>query len=119
MDQRSGPRTLPTVRRIRHRPEFKRVYENGLRIRARSMTVMALPNTLGVSRLGIAATRKLGNAVVRNRAKRLVRELFRQAEVPPGLDIVVIPRSDMLDAEFRTLESEFRHALRRTGRPGR
>jgi ribonuclease P protein component len=45
--------------------------------------------------------------------------LFRNAEVPPGLDIVVIPRSDMLDADFRTLESEFRYALRRAGRqPG-
>jgi len=80
------------------------------------MTVVARPNTQGQSRLGIAATRKLGGAVVRNRAKRLVRALFRNAEVPPGLDIVVIPRSDMLDADFRTLESEFRYALGRAGR---
>jgi len=81
------------------------------------MTVMALRNTLGCSRLGIAATRKLGGAVVRNRAKRLVRALFARADVPPGLDIVVIPRPDMLDADFRTLESEFRYALRRAGQP--
>ena len=45
---------------------------------------MARPNSLGHSRLGIAATRKMGGAVVRNRAKRLVRELFRQADVPAG-----------------------------------
>jgi ribonuclease P protein component len=90
-----------------------------MRVRARLMTVIARPNTLGQSRLGIAATRKLGGAVVRNRAKRLVRALFRNAEIPPGLDIVVIPRSDMLDADFRTLESEFRYALGRAGRqPG-
>jgi ribonuclease P protein component len=92
------------------------VYEHGLRVRARLMTVVALPNTQGSSRLGIAATRKLGGAVVRNRAKRLVRELFRNADVPRGLDIVVIPRPDMLDADFRTIESEFRYVLRRTGR---
>jgi ribonuclease P protein component len=79
------------------------------------MTVMAAPNSLGHSRLGIAATRKMGGAVVRNRAKRLVRELFRHAALPASLDIVVIPRSDIVDAEFRTVESEFRWALRRLG----
>jgi ribonuclease P protein component len=108
---------FPAPSRIRRRPEFLQVYEHGVRIRARLMTVMALRNTLGYSRLGIAATRKMGGSVVRNRAKRLVRELFRHADVPAGLDIVVIPRRDMLDADFRTLESEFRYALRRAGRP--
>jgi ribonuclease P protein component len=110
---------FPAARRIRHRPEFLRVYEHGERVRARLMTVMAARNTLGYSRLGIAATRKMGSAVVRSRAKRLVRELFRHADVPAGLDIVVIPRSDMVDAEFRTVESEFRYALRRIGRSSR
>ena len=114
---RRRPRALPATQRIRRRPEFLRVYEHGLRVRARLMTVVALPNAQSCSRLGIAATRKLGGAVVRNRAKRLVRELFRNAEVPQGLDIVVIPRPDMLDADFSTLESEFRYALRRAGRP--
>jgi ribonuclease P protein component len=113
------PQGLPPARRLRRRPEFLRVYEHGARVRARLMTVMALGNTLGYSRLGIAATRKMGGAVVRNRAKRLVRELFRQADVPAGLDIVVIPRSDMVDAEFPTVESEFRYVLRRIGRPSR
>jgi ribonuclease P protein component len=81
------------------------------------MTVVALRTTRETSRLGVSATRKLGDAVVRNRAKRLVREVFRHAEVPAGLDIVVIPRPEMLDAEFRTIDSEFRYALRRIARP--
>ena len=113
------PHAFPATLRIRRRPEFLQVYEHGERVRARLMTVMTLRNTLGFSRLGIAATRKLGSAVIRNRAKRLVRELFRHADVPASLDIVVIPRPDMLDADFRTLESEFRYALRRAGRPAR
>ena len=103
--------------RIRRRPEFQRVYEGGQRLRLRLMTVMALANGRESSRLGIAATRKLGDAVVRNRAKRLVREVFRKADVPGGLDIVVIPRRDMLDVEYRTIEAEFRYALRRVRRP--
>lgn len=83
------------------------------------MTAVVLRTDLGRSRLGIAASRKLGDAVVRNRAKRIVRELFRRADVPESLDIVVIPRQDMLDAEFRAVESEFRYVLRRAGRaPG-
>jgi ribonuclease P protein component len=113
------PQAFPAAHRIRHRPEFLNVYEHGERVRARLMTVMAVRNTRDYSRLGIAATRKLGGAVVRNRAKRLVRELFRRADVPAGLDIVVIPRSDMLDAEFRTVESELRYAMRRLGRSAR
>jgi ribonuclease P protein component len=111
------PRAFPAAQRIRRRPEFLLVYEHGQRVRARLMTVIARRTDRETSRLGIAATRKLGDAVVRNRAKRLVREVFRHTDVPAGLDIVVIPRPEMLDAEFRTLESEFRYALRRLARP--
>ena len=120
MEQEAPARrqTFEDANRIRRRPEFQRVYEGGQRLRLRLMTVMVLPNGSGVSRLGIAATRKqLGGAVVRNRAKRLVREVFRKADVPGGLDIVVIPRRDMLDVEYRTIEAEFRYALRRVRRP--
>jgi ribonuclease P protein component len=106
-------------RHVRRRAEFQRVYELGERVRARLMTVVVLANDRPVSRLGIAATRKLGGAVVRNRAKRLVREVFRKARVADGLDIVVIPRSEMLDAEYRVVEAEFGYVLRRAGRQPR
>jgi ribonuclease P protein component len=111
------PHAFPASARIRRRPEFLQIYEHGVRIRARLMTLVARPNAQGRSRLGIAATKKLGGAVVRNRAKRLVRELYRHSDLPPGFDIVVIPRPDMLNADNRTLEAEFRYALRRVGRP--
>jgi ribonuclease P protein component len=81
------------------------------------MTVIVLATGRPISRLGIAATRKLGDAVVRNRAKRLVREVFRKANVPGGLDIVVIPRPEMLDAEYRVIQAEFGYVLRRAERP--
>jgi ribonuclease P protein component len=114
---RRSDQTFAAERHVRRRPEFQRIYELGERVRARLMTVMVLANDRPVSRLGIAATRKLGGAVVRNRAKRLVREVFRRANVPVGLDIVVIPRPEMLDAEYRVIEAEFGYVLRRAGRP--
>jgi ribonuclease P protein component len=98
---------------IRARADFERIYSTGRRLSGRSMTIFVGPNGKRGPRLGIAATRKLGAAVVRNRAKRLARELFRHHKPPGGLDIVVIPRREMLDASYITLEAEFRALLDR------
>jgi RNase P protein component len=54
------------------------------------------------ARLGIAATRKMGDAVERNRAKRLARELFRRHKIDAGLDVIIVPRREMVDAPFAT-----------------
>jgi ribonuclease P protein component len=82
----------------------------------RLMTVFILPRSDGRTRLGIAATRKLGGAVVRNRARRLVREVFRQHVNPPGLDIVVVPRAVLLDAPFAAIESDYASCVDRRAR---
>ena len=80
------------------------------------MTVFLLANSLPESRLGIAATRKIGDAVRRNRAKRLVREIYRQNRVAAGFDIVVIPRREIFDANYGSLEADYRALLRRAAR---
>lgn len=72
-----------------------------------------LPNAGGVGRLGIAATRKLGGAVQRNRAKRLIREVFRRNKIAQGFDVVVIPKRDLLDASLSDLEADYRTLLER------
>jgi ribonuclease P protein component len=77
------------------------------------MTCFALPNTLGSARLGIAASRKMGNAVVRNRAKRRVRELFKNHKILTGIDLVVIPRREMIDASWQSIEADYRAAVQR------
>jgi ribonuclease P protein component len=77
------------------------------------MTCFALANDVGMARLGIAASQKIGNAVVRNRAKRLTRELFRSRKPLINLDIVVIPRREMIDAAWPHLEADYNAALQR------
>src|SRR5881227_2456805 len=99
--------------RIRRRPEFQRVYESGARIHSRYATLFVLPNRLAVGRLGIAVTRKLGGAVQRNRAKRLIREVFRRNKIAPGFDVVVVPKREVLDASLTVLEADYRATLER------
>jgi ribonuclease P protein component len=77
------------------------------------MTVFVMANGTDQPRLGVAATRKLGSAVERNRAKRRARELFRRRREVGGLDIVIVPRREMLDAPFATLEAEYAALLGR------
>jgi ribonuclease P protein component len=105
--------------RVRRRPEFERAYAEGTRIQARFMTLFVVANSHHHARLGVAASRKLGSAVKRNRAKRLARELFRRSKVGPafvaqsGLDIVVVPRRELLDAPFISLEADYTRAVER------
>ena len=102
--------------RVRTRPEFEQAYEHGLRLSGRFMTLFVGENGGKGSRLGIAATRKLGSAVVRNRAKRLARELFRKQKPPAGLDVILVPRREMLDAPFASLEADYTATLARRHR---
>lgn len=113
--------------RVRRRPDFERAYDTGVRVHGRFMTLFVVPNTVGRSRLGVAATRKLGSAVDRNLAKRRSRELFRRHRISESLDIVIVPRRELLDASFATLETDYlttldRHKRQRhrpSGQPGR
>jgi ribonuclease P protein component len=99
--------------RIRRRAEFQAVYERGTKVHGRFLTLFLLPNQRAIGRLGIAATRKLGGAVRRNRAKRLIREIFRRTNVAPGFDLVVVPKRELLDASLNALEAEYRRNLAR------
>lgn len=111
------PAGFPRQRRIRKRGEYNSVFDRGHRVHGRFFTFLLLANALTAPRLGIVASRKIGGAVQRNRAKRLIREMFRQqiarATGVPAVDLVVIPRRELIDAGFAAAEQDFRATLRR------
>ena len=108
-----------THERIKTRAEFQQIYQKGTRLHGRYCTVFVLANQRPIGRLGIAATKKLGGAVERNRAKRLIREVFRRNKVAPGFDVVVIPKRELLETSLTALETDYRNILERTFRRSR
>lgn len=105
------------ARRVRRRDEYQRVFDLSLRAKGRYATVLVAPNDTGITRLGIVASRKLGNAVYRNRAKRLIRDIFRRSKiVGPGVavDVVVIPRRELFTAEYASLATDLHTTIRRS-----
>ena len=71
------------------------------------MTLFVLRTSSAQLRTGVAATKKLGSAVTRNRAKRLAREMLRRFKAGPGTDVVIVPRREMLDADIRWIEADY------------
>ena len=87
--------TFPQTRRLKTPAEFDRCYARKRSASDGVLIVYACENGLDHPRIGCSVSKKIGNAVVRNRYKRLFREAFRlmQFDLPIGVDLVVIPRS--------------------------
>lgn len=104
---------LPPSARVRKRGEFLQAQKSAdFRVRAPAFLVAVVVRQEGPTRLGLVATKKLGGAVERNRAKRRLRALFREGERPKSVDLVVVPHADVLTLEFAELAKQWARAMR-------
>lgn len=100
--------------RILARDEFRRVYERGRKYHTKFFTAFVLAGTEPNPRIGITVTRKIGKSVERNRARRLVREVFRRNKrlIPPATNLVINAKRPLVDASYREFEAEFLEFLK-------
>lgn len=85
---------FPKAARLVHQKDFDRVFKDGLVASDDVLVVHVCPNALAWTRLGLSVSKRVGDAPVRNRWKRLIREVFRKkkSQLPHGLDLVIRPR---------------------------
>lgn len=109
------------LQRIRKRADFERAYDSGRKIVRQPFVLFARPNRQEGGRLGVTATRKIGNAVIRNRARRLVREAYRKIRpmLPEGYDLVVVVRPGLLSLSPEDLAPLLIDAARAAAGPAR
>jgi ribonuclease P protein component len=110
----SGARLRPRER-LTTGGEYRRVFRRGTRVDSALFLLVAAENRQGHPRLGLAAGRRVGGAVQRNRARRLLRESFRKSkpEGPGGLDLVLVAKHEIVGRSQGEVEREFRECLRR------
>jgi ribonuclease P protein component len=111
---------LRRSQRIRKRPDFVRIQDSPVRVSTRHLLLL-FSSGGEVTRLGVVASRKVGPSVVRNRCKRLVREVFRlHPEIfPPGVDVVIIVRPGTHLLRREDLEGEVKGAAPQLARRAR
>ena len=102
MDSLSMSLTWPRERRITRRAEYTACYNGGKRLFTKYFIVFARHSgAAGIGRLGLAVTKKCGNAVARNRIKRVLRSFFRlHQDEMPAMDIVVTPKKHLRADKF-------------------
>ena len=101
---------------LRRKAEFDRAFRKGFRSVGRMISVHVIPNDLGHCRLGMAVSRAVGGAVLRNRIRRQLREAFRlnQHSFPVACDIVIVPRRPWRSPAFNEIADEFVKVVKKT-----
>jgi len=99
--------------RILKKKDFSAAYDKGKRLSSANFIVFLHPNESGIPRLGVTVSKKVGEAVKRNRIKRLLREFFRlnKDRLPPGQDVVIVARKDTSTKKYDEVRRELETLL--------
>jgi ribonuclease P protein component len=97
------------------RAQFDLVFDKGRSWAGKEVVIRALPNGLEISRYGFTVSKRVGNAVTRNRIKRRLREILRQTPPKTGWDIIFIARNRAATADYKSLGKTVRNLLFRAG----
>ncbi len=97
--------------------EFRRLYDKGARAAMPRLVLYCRKSRGGKNRLGLTVGKKTGKAVVRNRVRRRLREIYRLNEqrMIKGVDIVIVARTAAVSASYRELEEDFNKAASKLG----
>ena len=101
--------------RLRKRADFDFVRSRGKRVSDRHFVLIVAPSELAQTRWGLAVSRRVGNAVVRNRVKRKIRESIRDIRSETGLDVIVSARPAAADAGSESVRRSLYKLARRAG----
>ncbi len=115
---RADRRTSAAVRkqlRLRRRKDFDTVFKRGQFLTSRLLVLRSVPNQLQHNRYGFVTSKRLGNAVVRNRVRRRLREGIRKLTTRPGWDIVISARTPAAGADFHQLKATVANLFARAG----
>ncbi|MEN6350252.1 MAG: ribonuclease P protein component [Syntrophomonas sp.] len=103
--------------RIRKGKEYREVYRKGKRVAGKYVIIFCIENRYPTKRFGIVTSKKIGGAVVRNRAKRQLREIARNMgeKVKANYDLVIVARPAIKDCVFKALEKDFLVVIKKAG----
>jgi ribonuclease P protein component len=100
---------------LRDTKEYSRVHQQGAVFRRRGLNLKAAENGMEYSRWGLVVSKKVGSSVVRNRVKRMLREIFRQTHIKSGWDLVIVARPYINSMSYENIKNQVNAMLEEAG----
>lgn len=100
---------------MKNNHEFRRLYTKGRNVSTPTLVIYIMKSRRDYNQLGVTVSTKIGKAVIRNRIRRRIREIYRlnEEKISRGLDIVVVARVRSRHADYAQLKKDFLHACKR------